>query len=375
MSSIEKLSIRGIRSFGQEDSDCQIIDFFHPLTLITGQNGAGKTTIIECLKYVCTGDMPPGSKGNAFIHDPKVAHETEVKAQVKLKFKDVTGKVAVVTRNLIAVQKLKKIEFKSLEGVIARTNDLGEKVSLSSKCAEIDREMVASLGVSKPVLNNVIFCHQEDAAWPLSEGKTLKGKFDEIFAATRYIKALDVIKKLRTEQSINIRDYKTEAKYLKERKDKAKELASDLEAKKEKLTAAKESVNQITRELRPILERLREIEDREEEINLLSTEVAKCKAEKAQMEKNKQELEDNLEFIFQGTNDELRKIFQEHQVKIGDKENTLTQTEKRLASLEKSLQKENEKKSKLLMNQGKIEQEHEVENDSVECTDSVETIH
>ena len=29
-------------------------------------------TIIECLKYATTGDLPPNSKGGAFIHDPKV---------------------------------------------------------------------------------------------------------------------------------------------------------------------------------------------------------------------------------------------------------------------------------------------------------------
>jgi hypothetical protein len=30
-------------------------------------------TIIECLKYMTTGEMPPGGRnGAAFIHDPKV---------------------------------------------------------------------------------------------------------------------------------------------------------------------------------------------------------------------------------------------------------------------------------------------------------------
>lgn len=30
-------------------------------------------TLIECLKYITTGDLPPGAKvGGAFIHDPKV---------------------------------------------------------------------------------------------------------------------------------------------------------------------------------------------------------------------------------------------------------------------------------------------------------------
>lgn len=30
-------------------------------------------TIIECLKYATSGDMPPGSKGSSFVHDPKVS--------------------------------------------------------------------------------------------------------------------------------------------------------------------------------------------------------------------------------------------------------------------------------------------------------------
>ena len=51
----------------------ETIQFFSPLTLIVGHNGSGKTTVIECLKYATTGQLPPNSKGGAFIHDPKVS--------------------------------------------------------------------------------------------------------------------------------------------------------------------------------------------------------------------------------------------------------------------------------------------------------------
>lgn len=51
----------------------------------------------------------------------------------------------------------------------------------------MDREIPALMGVSKAVLENVIFVHQDEANWPLQDPSTLKKKFDDIFSATRYI--------------------------------------------------------------------------------------------------------------------------------------------------------------------------------------------
>jgi len=73
MAHLDKLAIRGIRSF--DDKQIAIVEFFSPVTVIVGHNGSGKTTIIECLKYATTGDQPPGTRGGAFIHDPKMANE------------------------------------------------------------------------------------------------------------------------------------------------------------------------------------------------------------------------------------------------------------------------------------------------------------
>lgn len=61
-----------------------------------------------------------------------------------------------------------------------------QRNTISSKCSEINEEAPKLLGVSQAILDNVIFCHQEESNWPLSEPGKLKVKFDEIFEATKY---------------------------------------------------------------------------------------------------------------------------------------------------------------------------------------------
>jgi len=85
MSCIEKMTIQGIRSYGPKDQDTQVIEFFFPVTLIVGQNGCGKTTVIECLKFATTSDMPPNTKGSSFVFDPKLIDEVETKSTITSK--------------------------------------------------------------------------------------------------------------------------------------------------------------------------------------------------------------------------------------------------------------------------------------------------
>ena len=76
--------------------------------------------MIECLKMATTGELPPSARaGQAFIHDPKVADMTEVKAQIKLRFRDVRHQPCVVTRSFQLTQKTGgKLEKKDLDQVI-----------------------------------------------------------------------------------------------------------------------------------------------------------------------------------------------------------------------------------------------------------------
>ncbi|KAL0266077.1 UNVERIFIED_CONTAM: hypothetical protein PYX00_011794 [Menopon gallinae] len=181
------------------------VEFHPPLTIIVGQNGSGKTTIIEALKYAATGNMPPNTKGGAFIYDPKLAREVEVKAQIKLKFHNTRGQLMVCTRSLQLTQKKTKVEQKTLESVLWTLNERGEQVSISGRCAEIDREVPHHLGVSPAILESVVFCHQEESTWPLGEPGVVKRKMDDIFESAKYTKALQALKTLRRDQHAELR--------------------------------------------------------------------------------------------------------------------------------------------------------------------------
>ncbi|KAJ1947801.1 DNA repair protein rad50 [Kickxella alabastrina] len=228
MSVIRKLLIQGIRSFDPQNQD--IIEFYAPLTIIVGQNGCGKTTIIESLKYITTGELPPNSKGGAFIHDPKLAGENEVKAQVKLRFYNVSQRSMTCVRSILLTQKKSTVTQKTLEGALSFDATATEdKVSISSRCADLDAMLPEQLGVSKAVLENVIFCHQEESNWPLSEASVLKKKFDDIFAATRYTKALESIKATRKSQTVEIRVQRGELKHLEDKRGKAERVRVEYE--------------------------------------------------------------------------------------------------------------------------------------------------
>ncbi|XP_005102891.1 DNA repair protein RAD50 [Aplysia californica] len=375
MSTIEAMGIQGIRSFGPDSSDFMKVKFFKPLTLILGANGTGKTTIIECLKYATTSDMPPGCKGAgaAFVHDPKLTNEREVKGQVKLMIKDVTGAALTVERSVIARVKDgkgKKTEMKTLDGVLVRETREGVKESITSRCADLNREMIGALGVSKAVLENVIFCHQEDSNWPLSEGKALKDKFDAIFASTRYTKVMEEIKKLKVSQDQEIREGKKELEYLKQHKDKAQQLTGDLEQLETQLAASVDSVQHIKDKLAPIGTRLAELNNRAHDIGELQREKYKYESEKEQIENTIQELSAKIEEEFTGTTEELRRQLKQFSTQVQAKNRELQECNRKQDELTSELARFEKETNKLMVESGKLQQEAETNSEKIEERDA-----
>src|ERR1700733_13396635 len=107
-------------------------------------------------------------------------------AQVKLGFRSVVGHKMVVTRSMqLTVKKGGATSMKTLDCNLLMYKD-GERTTISSRVAQMDTILPQYIGVSQAILDNVIFCHQDESLWPMSEPGSLKKKFDEIFEALKY---------------------------------------------------------------------------------------------------------------------------------------------------------------------------------------------
>ncbi|KAK9464743.1 AAA domain-containing protein [Lipomyces arxii] len=249
MSTIQRLAIQGVRSF--DSARRETIYFEVPLTLIVGHNGSGKTTIVECLRYATTGDLPPNSKGGAFIHDPKIANETEVLAQVKLGFTSTNGQAMICTRSMqVTMKKNNSRVFKTLEAQLVVNGD--KRSNISTRCAELDTLMPQLLGVYKAILDYVVFCHQDDSLWPLSEPAALKKKFDEIFEALKYTKALDACKAIKKERSDQVKLLERDVQHISSDKSKADRLRTSTDELILNIAQFKEDAEQINAEMEQV---------------------------------------------------------------------------------------------------------------------------
>lgn len=254
----------------------------------------------------------------------------------------------VCTRSMQLSVKKTKMEQKTLESLLVTIDAAtGEQVSISSRCAEMDAEVPLHLGVSKAILENVIFCHQEDANWPLSEPSVLKRKFDEIFASTRYTKALDVIKSIRKEQAIEIKLDEQKLEFLKMEREKSHKIVVSLgiyerkiEENGQKIEFFEEEAKKISSEVNELLLKLSNIESICNEREALENERNLYEREVLELLKNTKEIE--------GNDDELNELISKYSCSVEESERkmSLLQNEKMLQ--EKEMTRLSESHSKLV---------------------------
>ncbi|GMT12257.1 hypothetical protein PFISCL1PPCAC_3554 [Pristionchus fissidentatus] len=257
MAYFEEMIIQGIRAYPPTTQT--VIKFLHPLTIIQGNNGCGKTTIVESLNNICTGAVPAGMR-QSFLHDLNNAKTQKVDCLIKLRFRDFKNReIVACTRMTNMMGKEGKNITKADEQTLKVYPNGGQKgIAISSKTIDFKLEMLNLLQIPKAILENVVFCHQENSTWPLSEPKVLKDKFDDIFQLTGFVKFIEKASK--------------RLKDLKETYQKAciahdgalaiqheKQIAEiRLSNKKEELAKAQERQQEVMKEMNELTKALRE---------------------------------------------------------------------------------------------------------------------
>ncbi|KAL0276884.1 UNVERIFIED_CONTAM: hypothetical protein PYX00_004352 [Menopon gallinae] len=352
MASLEKIKICGIRSFGPEEEDVQTIKFQKPLTLILGENGCGKSTIIECLRYL-TAQKDPAGKGT-FVHDPSLTGRTSVKAFVKLQIKDAKGNQIDLCRQVQSTRTKKTLTTKSLDNVITTTmKDTKKKESISNRCADFTYEISRIFGVSKAILENVIFCTQEDSHWPLDTDQKLKEKFDQIFDSDRYNKCVtkvrDKVKKIK--ELVKVSD--VEIKHLENYKKLAAEKKREIENRRRQIKDCEQEIAELTASLRPIDEKLKEINEKEMEISKCVSLKETKKMELKQAEDYITELECRIGAGYDGSDEELKDALTNFSKQLAVRQKEISKLEEKVTDWDR---KEGRLSRELMTEQGKLGQ-------------------
>ncbi|XP_071846684.1 DNA repair protein RAD50.L-like [Apostichopus japonicus] len=249
MSHFNKISIRGIRSFSPEERERQTVLFGTPLTVILGENGTGKTSIIECLRFVCAGEYPPGGR-EAFLHSLELAGPNTAEGEIELNFTN-KGNQNVAIRRCVTVKENKRQQ----EGWYK----IGDSWQPVTSKKDLSMMMNDELGVSSSILSNVLFCHQEESCWPLDKERALKEKFDKFFEVTRYNKLLIELTTMINKQKYDLNIYEDKAKDIQDSKEKVERLGKMIEKEETEKAHIENQIDELEMKTLAVEEELCEI--------------------------------------------------------------------------------------------------------------------
>lgn len=165
------------------------------------------------------------------------------------------------------------------------------------------------LGVSPAVLENVIFVHQEDSLWPLSDPKTLKMKFDDIFAATRYTKALENIHKLRKEKVNEIKVMEADLRTLQNNMESAHKMEDDLENTKNSIKEKTNKIEAINEKIKTFETKLRSLSGKQDDIRNLQDTISSLVAQKELLVVERNKSRDRMKTDYSDSDEELKQIY------------------------------------------------------------------
>eukprot|EP00477_Mikrocytos_mackini_P001456 GAHX01001565.1.p1 GENE.GAHX01001565.1~~GAHX01001565.1.p1 ORF type:complete len:1277 (-),score=367.54 GAHX01001565.1:34-3864(-) len=344
MTYLRKLAINGIRSYNP--NKVSKIDFLSPITVIVGRNGSGKTSIIEALKYICTGTLPPESQsGKNFVCDRKLGTSTTIDATIELEFQSPDNKIITATRNFKTITSATRKTFKAVDGVLKTVDGDGNIVTGSHTVTNFDKIVPLLFRSNKSILENVVFCHQDDSLWPLSDPASLKAKFDYIFCSSKLNKSLETILKTKKQNESQYKDEMITYEKTRILKDQYLNINTEMES-------LEKSIQEGTEKKNSILQNKNKVKDVLDKINNKMKRFSDIKDKLRTLENSRAEIKTKTGYLREGI---VPVDIDNEYLSVEEIENELKKNKKELENLENDKNKFEAKLKELYKKKGMLE--------------------
>lgn len=222
----------------------------------------------------------------------------------------------------------------------------------------MDAELPLHLGVPKAILDNVVFCHQEDSNWPLSESSVLKKKFDDIFSSKRYAVALDNIKEIRKEQLQEIKIGNVQLDALKADAAKAKRVRFTLTQLNQQRNAKTETLNSIEERRRKVNDETKDLEAMLSEISQTADQIQQIINKKDYYQSAMRTIEAHIVPSEEST-EQLKQLLEEHRIKENENQEEKVNVTRERDQLERKLKRAQSELSQKHLDMGRLEASRE----------------
>lgn len=259
-------------------------------------------------------------------------------------------------------QKKTTTSFKQLDGALRSYDEAkGKKVTLSHKCGELSEQIPNMLGVSKAILDHVLFCHQEDSSWPLMEASVLKKRFDEIFDSTRYTKAVAIFKQTEKDMNARVKELNAEKASLSSHQHAAHGFRRDLNEANEAIEDLDLQKKQLDEDIAGLEEKIEKLRGIEASVTAIENELDAAGQNKANqlslVVRLRSMLEENL--TEKHSLRELEKMLREYDDKVSNQKEALEDLQAQDREIEDQIQQLRRKERDLTQEKARLDADRE----------------
>ncbi|CDK28062.1 unnamed protein product [Kuraishia capsulata CBS 1993] len=242
--------------------------------------------------------------------------------------------------------------FKTLENQLVAINK-GERTTVSQKANEVEQLLPNLLGTSKAILNYVIFCHQDDSLWPISEASVLKKRFDEIFDSVKFIKVLDNFKAINKDMALDIKLLNNNVGHLSNDKKRASEKKNTLAAVENTILQYNSEIEQMSNELQVLDAEAERLFSSNQDFEKVLSELDSLKQRLTSLREQEDRLEASIT-VLTDSDAKLEESLGNFTETLSQKNKELEQTRAALESLNSKLQTEQRRLNGLVREEGEL---------------------